>query len=77
MRAERQQGASAEPRIDAGPSNYEFDQFDKSVVDYWICNDALFNGMSKVRAREDLEMKVESLLLGHSMKVRAKRAHPL
>jgi hypothetical protein len=55
----------------AGPSPYEFDQFDRSTVDYWITNDALVNGMSPELAREDLKMKVQSLIEGLSMIKRA------
>jgi len=55
----------------AGPSIYEFDQFDHSVVDLWIDNDALARGWSVERAREDLRMKVWAALAGHTLKARS------
>jgi len=48
----------------AGPSNYEFDQFDRSAVDITIQNDALFRGFTRERALEDLEMKVRAAIDG-------------
>lgn len=55
----------------AGPSPYEFDQFDRSTVDVWINNDALARGMSPELAREDLEMKVWAALEGWALKQKA------
>ena len=58
----------------AGPSPYEFDQYDRSVVDYRICNDALAHGLSPERARENLKTKVEALIMGLDLINRARAA---
>jgi hypothetical protein len=55
----------------AGPSTYEFDQYDRGIVDYRINNDALARGMTQTEALADLEMKVVSLVEGLAMIRRA------
>lgn len=51
-----------------GPSPYEFDQFDRSVVDYWIYNDAPLRGLSFNEGYEDLRRKVRTVLEAHAAK---------
>lgn len=51
---------------DALPSTYEFDQFDRSIVDYTIHNDALFHGANPTEARIDLERKVLAIIAQHA-----------
>lgn len=49
----------------AGPSNYEFDQYDRSIVDYRVMNDGLFRGLPPVEARKDLELKLVAVIAEH------------
>lgn len=46
----------------AGPSPYDFDKFDESLVDYWIDNDGLAYGLDPQCAYEDLRKKIFALL---------------
>lgn len=43
----------------AGPSNYEFDSYNRDPVDVTITNDALFNGFDADTARADLTDKIK------------------
>lgn len=47
----------------AGPSPYDFDQYDASIVDVTIENDGLSRFEDKVEARKDLEAKVMRAVL--------------
>lgn len=47
----------------AKPSQYAFDRFDESAVDYWIENDALARGLSPYEGRHDLAEKVHNVIL--------------
>ena len=51
----------------AGPSNYEFDSYNKSAVDVTIMNDGLFRGLDSVSAKADLCRKVDDILKSTSM----------
>lgn len=42
----------------AGPSPFEFDRFDSSVVDFWINNDGQSRGLSPAESMQDLRGKV-------------------
>lgn len=46
----------------AGPSNYEFDSFNRAHVDVTILNDGLFRGLSPEHARVDLMDKLFCVL---------------
>lgn len=46
----------------AGPSIYEFDRFDENLVDIWIENDALAQGMTPEDGLMDLGIKVATAL---------------
>ena len=46
----------------AGPSNYEFDTYNKDVIDIRIINDGLFEGMSPENAMQDLKEKLVAAL---------------
>lgn len=47
----------------AQPTGNEFDEYDASIVDHRIINDALFRGYNHVSARRDLEEKIHQLVL--------------
>lgn len=49
----------------AVPTGNEFDEFDPSVVDVWIKNDALARGLEPFEARKDLEAKVHQLVIDY------------
>jgi hypothetical protein len=46
----------------AQASGYDFDQFDESIIDYWINNDALALGLTGEAAVADLTMKVHHMV---------------
>ncbi|WP_029029852.1 hypothetical protein [Salinarimonas rosea] len=46
----------------AKPTGHEFDEYDRTCVDYTIENDALAHGCDPAIARADLEMKVDELV---------------
>jgi hypothetical protein len=47
---------------DAKPSGFEFDEFDASVVDYWITNDFLARGMDPHDARLELAKAIQQVI---------------
>jgi len=51
----------------APPSGNEFDEFDLSIVDYWIENDALARGLPHVTALLDLQKKVHQIVIDHTL----------
>lgn len=46
----------------AGPSPYDFDEFDTALVDMWIHNDAQERRLDDIAGRKDLEVKIASAL---------------
>jgi len=55
----------------ASPSPYEFDRFDREIVDIRLNNDGLAAGMSPAMARRDLEIKVADALASWALKQKA------
>jgi hypothetical protein len=55
----------------AGPSQYEFDRFDESLVDVWIQNDAQSRGLDFAAGYADLRSKVLAAIAGASSRAAA------
>jgi hypothetical protein len=58
----------------AVPTGNEFDEFDPSIVDVWIQNDALARGFPEYSARLDLEQKIHQIVIDYTLDLEKKVA---